>query len=90
MQKIKVFLCKKRGMLITAMVAVMCCVSAFAEEPAGDSMGEITTALQSGFTQTAGDILKVIAIAVVAVMSVVGVKVAVKSAIKFFKSMSGG
>ena len=91
MGKIKAFLNRKKTAVMVACFTALCCVSAFAaEDVSGGSMAEITTALQTGFTQVAADIIKVIAIAVVAVIGVVGVKVSVKGAIKFFKSMASG
>ena len=93
MRKIKEFLKSKAlrvSLAVSALVSAFM-VPAFAAE--GDSsaaMTEITTTLTSSFTQVAGDILKIIGIAVVAAMTVIGVKIAVKAGIGFFKSLSKG
>lgn len=91
MRKIKEFFKSKSlrvSMMAFALVTAMA-VPAFAAE--GDSaMAEITTTLTTSFTQVAGDILKIIGVSVVAAMGVIGVKVAVKSGIGFFKSLSKG
>lgn len=51
-------------------------------------MEAVTTALTSGFTSAAGDILPVIAVAVTAAIGVIGVKIAAKSGISFFSSLA--
>lgn len=78
----------KSALMIAGLLAIMC-VSAFAAE-SPDAMAGITASLTEGFTKVAGDILKLIGVAIVAVMGVIGAKVAVKAAIGFFKGMSKG
>lgn len=80
---------KYLGVSLTVYAMLMALtVSAFAAEGDPTSMDSIATSLTASFTSTAGDILKMVGIGAVAAIGVIGVKVAVKTGINFFKSLA--
>jgi len=81
---------KKRliGLMVSAMVISMLCVSAFAEGETGGSTTAIVTAFTTGFQGIVTDAIGMIAAAVPIALSLAAVIFLTRKAMSWFKSMA--